>query len=480
LDKTYVVTITYPSGAVATTALTGNNRAIDSSTNTSTSSLMTATNLVDMTLDFGVIMPKVSVGNYVWLDANRDGIQDGNEAGIAGVVLTITKPDGSAVTNVYGDPVTTTTTDANGLYLFTDLQLGQYVVTVTPPAGFIPTLTGAGTNATDSSTTTATSTNLTTNGDSDPTLDFGFVKPKVSVGNYVWLDTNRDGIQDNGEAGIAGVVLTIKKADGSAVTNVYDQPVTTTTTNANGQYVFPDLPLGQYVVTVTPPPGFLPTLAGAGTNAAKDSSTTTAMSINLTTNGDSDPTLDFGFVKPKVSVGNYVWLDTNRDGIQDDDETRIPGVVLTITNTDGSAVTNVYGQSVVTTTTNANGQYVFPDLPLGQYVVAVTPPAGYTPTLAGIGTDATKDSSTSTATSINLTTHEESDTTLDFGFWAPAAVVTEPEPSTTTTTTTTTTLPPEPKQPPKLPVSGSTMLPLFNTAMALFIAGLLLRRKVRY
>ena len=87
----------------------------------------------------------VSVGNFVWNDLDRDGIQDVGEPGIAGVTLTITKADGSPVTDIYGNAVTTTTTDANGHYLFANLPPGSYKVTVTNPAGYIPTLTGAGT-----------------------------------------------------------------------------------------------------------------------------------------------------------------------------------------------------------------------------------------------------------------------------------------------------------------------------------------------
>ncbi|MBK9156824.1 MAG: hypothetical protein IPM11_01615 [Micropruina sp.] len=50
----------------------------------------------------------------------------------------------------------------------------------------------------------------------DLTLDAGLVTPiaQVSVGDYVWKDTDHDGIQDSGEPGIKGVVLTIKDESG--------------------------------------------------------------------------------------------------------------------------------------------------------------------------------------------------------------------------------------------------------------------------
>ena len=68
---------------------------------------------------------------------------------------------------------------------------------------------------------------LTKDGERDPSLDFGFVLTpgKVSVGDYVWVDSNRDGIQYEGEKGIKGVVLTITGPDGKPVTDVFGKPV---------------------------------------------------------------------------------------------------------------------------------------------------------------------------------------------------------------------------------------------------------------
>ena len=152
----------------------------------------------------------------------------------------------AALISVSGKQVSTTTTDANGNYLFANLPPGSYKVSVTTPVGYSATVSGKGTAATGSSTGSATSANLVSNGDSDQTLDFGFVaSPTVSVGNLVWKDVDRDGVQDAGEPGIPGVTVTITKADGSAVTDVFGNAVTTTTTNSKGEYLFANLPPGR-------------------------------------------------------------------------------------------------------------------------------------------------------------------------------------------------------------------------------------------
>jgi hypothetical protein len=336
--------------------------------------------------------------------------------------------DGTPVTNVFGVAVGSITTDATGRFLFENLPTGQYKVSITTPAGFIATLVGSGTSGTDSAAGTDTSINLPNDGDSDMTLDFGFYPISVSVGNYVWLDSNGNGIQDSTESGIAGVTLTITNADGSPVSDVVGNPVTTTKTDADGKYLFSNLPPGSYRVTVTPPGGFVPTVTGAGTDAT-DSSTGSALSAALVNNLDSDLTLDFGFRLPRVSVGNYVWFDKDKDGIQDAGEKGISGVVLSIVKPDGSPVTDVFGNPVTTTTTDALGFYVFKNLPPGTYRVNIVAPAGYVATLSGEGSIDT-DSSNQTATSLNLTADGASDMTLDFGFFLETKVVVQSNPTT--------------------------------------------------
>jgi hypothetical protein len=126
----------------------------------------------------------VSVGDYVWLDSDRDGIQDAAEKGIPGVTLVLTGPNGP-VTDIAGNAVGPTVTDADGGYTFANLpvlQAGQdYTVTIDKQASskalgtLVPTIANVGDRATDSSTGSASSIELLTNGARDATLDFGFV-----------------------------------------------------------------------------------------------------------------------------------------------------------------------------------------------------------------------------------------------------------------------------------------------------------------
>ena len=202
---------------------------------------------------------------------------------------------------------------------------------------YVPTVSGAGDRTGDSSTweakTDPDANPLTENDQRDPTLDFGFVPGKVSVGDYVWVDSNGNGRQDDGEPGIPGVVIDLYDPIG--------KKLGTTTTDKDGKYDFTDLPVlkdgESYTVKINADKSkdalwpYVPTTPGQG-GRDKDSSTEEASTdnkaIDLTAAGAHDPTLDFGFVKAKVSVGDYVWVDTDRDGLQTEGEAGIKDVVL--------------------------------------------------------------------------------------------------------------------------------------------------------
>ena len=83
-----------------------------------------------------------TLGDYVWNDLNINGVQDAGELPVQGVTVTLHTvdfgPDGIEGT---ADDVDTssgsTTTDANGLYQFTNLVPGNYYVIFTLPTGYV-------------------------------------------------------------------------------------------------------------------------------------------------------------------------------------------------------------------------------------------------------------------------------------------------------------------------------------------------------
>lgn len=229
----------------------------------------------------------LSLGNYVWIDANNNGLADEGESPVPDGVL-VELLDGA------GASLDKSATTINGYYLFTGLDSGEYRVRLAASnfqsGGLLANYshsTGAGQegdanangdqndNGLDSSDpavdgimspkialieetepTEETPTQAGNAGDdgfgtkdnfSNLTLDFGVVSPEntYSIGNFVGLDANNDGQidldEENKPVGVPNAtLLELLKADGTATGR--------TTTTENGYYIFAGLSAGSYRV----------------------------------------------------------------------------------------------------------------------------------------------------------------------------------------------------------------------------------------
>ena len=117
----------------------------------------------------------------------------------------------------------------------------------------------------------------------------------VNVGGFVWIDSTKNGRQSSSERGISGVVLVLVDEYGNPARDINGNTVLSTVTDSSGHYLFPRLAPGKYRVIIQDPSGYRSTIPGAGQRAG-DSSKGSAMSLNLSRNGDFDLTLDFGYV----------------------------------------------------------------------------------------------------------------------------------------------------------------------------------------
>src|SRR5690606_31193310 len=88
---------------------------------------------IDPTWDAGVVKKSYAIGDYTWIDSDRDGTQtdaDGNpEKPLAHVTVKLTDEDGNDVTDVLGNIVAEQQTGEDGYYLFDNLEAGTYKVT---------------------------------------------------------------------------------------------------------------------------------------------------------------------------------------------------------------------------------------------------------------------------------------------------------------------------------------------------------------
>lgn len=366
--------------------------------------------------------PVGSIGNFVWKDDNENGLQDPGEPGVKGVTVRLY--------NCYDNTlVATTTTDGNGAYLFSNLEVEHaYYVEFdqsTLPANGKFTSANTGSNdATDSDAdpvTGRTSCEYITANENNLTYDAGVVIPLSCIGDRVWNDVDMDGVQDVGESGITGV--TVKLYD--CTTNTL---ISTKVTGTNGIYEFCDLPPGSYYLEFVKPAGYASTGSDLGGNDAADSDAdpvTGRTACETLTPGENNKDYDAGFFE-LACIGNFVWNDLDLDGTQDPGESGLAGVTVRLYNCVGDAL-------VGTMTTAADGAYGFCDLIPGSYYLVFSKPASYTSSPANLGGDDAKDSDADAATgktACETLTPGEKNNDYDAGFFTCPVTLTCPPPVT--------------------------------------------------
>ena len=345
----------------------------------------------------------IELGNYVWDDKNSDGIQNANEQGIDRITVELIKG---------GIKIATTSTQNGGQYYFTSdgtanqvwentgdkvLPEMEYCIRIAlndpalnqsiPTSANIDTTSNGDVRDNDAEMVDGyAKITLTTGGAGEPAheYDFGFTS-NLCLGDYVWNDKNTDGIQDDNEVGIDGLIVELVKND---------IVIATTTTNNGGQYLFTIegdanqnwvttndkvLPEMDYTIRIplnqTALNKFKITEKNQ-TDDLKDSDADindTYAFINLTSGkpGNSEHHYDFGF-QPTLCVGNLVWLDSDNNGIAENTEDGIPNVEVILYQVGGNGTKGIGNDvEVARDTTDIDGHYLFSNLNEGIYFIKI-------------------------------------------------------------------------------------------------------------
>ncbi|MBP7299937.1 MAG: PKD domain-containing protein, partial [Methanoculleus sp.] len=322
--------------------------------------------------------------------SGRTYSDDGRSDGISFAVVT----DVGSLT-----AVNKTTTDERGAYAFTNLTIGEYYLMFDPPEGYTFAIPEEGSEL-DPETGIAGPIEIVEN-DTKITLNIGFnrtpgptVGPAVgnsTIGDLVWNDTNGNGIQDEGEGGVADATVELYYANETLANS--------TTTDPDGAYLFTALPAGEYYLVFGLPEGFNFTIADQGADDATDSDAdpATGRTANITLaenetqlDWDAGANLTAAEAAETATIGDFVWNDTNGNALQDEGEAGVSGVTVRLLDENGDQVTDAAG-TAVETTTGEDGRYALEGVVGTTYIIEVVAPDGLTFVTPDAGDD-TRDS----------------------------------------------------------------------------------------
>lgn len=360
---------------------------------------------VDLSIDAGLTYYSALSG-YCFEDRNYNHIQDINIP-LPNTIVELYRMDESGKRE--SKPLRTTTVGKDGTYFFDHLNEGYYQVRFIYPDGFEAVEPHQGNDEIDSDVSD----------ELDEIRHFGYtpvlyIAPNSleehwdagavrygSIGDFVWQDLNKNGIQDAGEPPVSNVPVYLQtRQKGEATWNFY----AATETNEHGRYVFERLQGSEYTgmeyrVVFDLPYDTKLTTPMAGTDIKLDSNAlavymngwgfpTNAIRLGY---GQHDMTWDAGIIQTSGSVGDYVWFDTNKNGIQDEENTGISDIRVILERNDSGDLSDADWKFISETRTNHAGYYRFDDLQAGYYRVRFYL-KGYTITMPLSGSDSALDS----------------------------------------------------------------------------------------
>ena len=301
----------------------------------------------------GTVMP-AAIRGQLWLDENNNGLFDAGERTPSGYMVTVTD---EATGLVFDTPVT----DAQGFFAAAGMIPGSFSVSIPLDEKTLAPKDGDSVLREENGKLILTGIELKENETREGLLA-GVVR-YTSISGKAWIDKG-----DQVEA-LGGLKVTMKAPDGSVIAE--------TETAYDGTYRLDKLMPCEYELEVTAPEGHVlieptdPRLnetlrMSAAWTVNRQGGTEKAnllMDVDLTD-------VDFGCVLPG-RLGDYLWLDLNKDGLQAGDEPGIAGVRIELLRD---------GKAVAETQTNEYGFYRFVDLYPATYTVKVYAPAEVKPT----------------------------------------------------------------------------------------------------
>ena len=246
-------------------------------------------------------------------------------------------------------------TDAQGNYTFTNPPADPEILRIVLPNGDQQTFPAGG-----AGNYVGKNTGHDISGE-----NFGIYSPTapaVTISGTVFNDTNGDGIQDNGETGLAGVTV----YEDPNYNHKPDPGEQSVVTDASGHYTFTNLPANPQIIRIVLPSGAQQTLPanGAGIYVGK----------NIT---QSISGANFGVYTPSAQGGRIVgnvFNDLNGDHAYESATEPLLAGVTVVLDLNGDFKLDA---GDLTTVTDSHGNYAFNGLAPHVYQIFIIPPAGF-------------------------------------------------------------------------------------------------------
>jgi hypothetical protein len=351
-------------------------------------------NQSNLTIDFG--FRRLSIGDFVWRDDNKNGIQDSGEPGVAGVTVELFDNNGNlAYVGCAKDSVATdfsSTSDNDGSISFSDpwsfkgsntgrnsdrLRIsgngGEATRPMNRPSGYVVENVTISFNASQSGVGVTEALDIQYHNGST-WITFVTLFGETGIVGSISSDERFFTFSSDLYPGLTDITqIRFRESSTAGFGNndyVYIDDLkivfsercfpARVETDENGYYNFNsadhDLEASTtYQIRIPNAQNNLEglTITSTGQGNSTNDNNGTEVGNYFTTGNITTPssgqnmTYDFGFYP--VSIGDYVWIDKDADGVQDEDEVGIPGVVLTLHQTNGSPVTYTCGIDSVAT-----------------------------------------------------------------------------------------------------------------------------------
>ena len=296
------------------------------------------------------VAPPNSIAGVVKIETTPDWETNSSDPVLPGVTVELL--------DATGNILATQQTNSQGAYDFTELPPGTYSVREIVPANYFASDDHVGSQGGTANGLTELDSTVLVGGVNGVHYDFAVVPPDSISGHVKWDEFGPCDVFPN-DPGLAGVTIDLLNSTGAVIS--------TTTTDANGDYSFNKLYPGTYSVREIVPTGWFAGLDEVGDAGGFTNGLTELDDANLVGGINA---VNYNFcVAPPDSIAGVVKVETTPDWETNSSDPVIPGVTIELLDATGNII--------ATQQTNDQGAYDFTELQPGTYSVREIVPANY-------------------------------------------------------------------------------------------------------